>query len=119
MLKQAMLAWALMIAVPLGGCQTLFGPPTETQEEIIKTAQQTLITAHNVHKAAGETLIALANAGVLTGASAALAKQYYNEASEWLQKADAAYDVGNAVLTKQYAEAAIRAVALATTQKGN
>lgn len=109
---------AIGLAVPVTGC-ALFQPADQSEQAIIIAADKALITAHTVYKAAGDTLIVLANSGFIKGETARTARAYYDTAGEYLAKADQAHDIGNAVVERDMAQAAIAAVALATTQKGN
>lgn len=123
-MKKFLIAAVLSCSVALGGCASLSAiwhvttAPTATQTVLMVDADKVLITAHELFKAAGITLKTAADAGILKGAAAAQAKVYYDQAGHWLQLADQAHDIGNAVLTQQYGQAAIAAIALATTTNG-
>lgn len=118
-LRKALLAGvvAVGLVVPVSGC-ALFQNAQQTTDTVLLEADRALVTAHHVWEGASYTLQALANSGVLKGNAAAVAKKYYDQATEFLKQADHYRDIGNAALTQQFANAAIAAVALATTQKG-
>lgn len=120
-MKRILAPLVLACAIALGGCTTTKAiiaattAPSETVQVTMVVADKVLVTAHQVAKAAHDTLIALTNAGVLHGNSAAIAKGYYDTAMDYLAQADKAHDLGNAVLTHDYAQAVISGIALATT----
>jgi hypothetical protein len=112
---------ATSLAVPLGGCQTLGAiwtvstTPSTTATVVMLDVDKILVIGHRALSGVGKTLIVLANSNVCTGQCAVTAKGYYDQAGAALIKADSYHDLGNAVLTKQWADAAIQAIALATT----
>lgn len=119
-IRQALIAGVIcigLVAPVASGC-ALFQSGAQTSATIKLEADRALVTAHRVWEGASFTLQALANSGVLKGNAAAVARKYYDEATKFLEQADHYRDVGNSVLQNQLAQAAIAAVALATTQKG-
>lgn len=108
---------AFLLAAPMGGC-ALFQKGGEVATTTMVTADKVLNSAHVAWEGASYTLQVLANSGVLKGQTAITAQKYYDDATAYLKKADAAHDIANAVLENSMAQAALGAIALATTQHG-
>lgn len=121
-IRKALLAGVIGVGlmVPVSGC-ALFqkAPEAGTVAATVKLeADRALVTAHRVWEGASFTLQALAKSGVLKGQAAATAGMYYKQATGFLEQADHYRDIGNSILQNQFAQAAIAAVAISTTQKG-
>ncbi len=85
---------ALILAVALAACatpgQVVVGTPA------IVVTEKALTLAHKFYDATGETLITLAQTGVIKGQAAATARCWYARAGNALDAADAADAVVNA-----------------------
>lgn len=84
----------LILTFALASCgtpgQVVIGTPA------IVVAEKTLTLAHKFYDSTGETLVTLAQTGVIKGAAAATARCWYARAGDALKAADAADVVINA-----------------------